>query len=68
MYYPYLLDTSVLEYDISIGYPYSINGEKPNGNIFYDVVSLYLDHNYNDIADTLINTSYEFITRTAKDG
>ena len=68
IYYPYLIDLSVKTYDMSIVYPYSINGEKPNGNIFYDMVSLYLDHNYNDIEDTLINTSYEFITRTAKDG
>ena len=68
VYYPYLLDPSVLEYDMSIVYPYSIEGNKPNGNIFYDVVSLYLDHNYDEIEDTLINTSYEFITRTAKDG
>ena len=67
LYYPYLLER---KYDTSIIYPFSISidGKKPNGNIFYDIVSLYLDHNYNDIEDTLINTSYEFITRTAKDG
>ena len=68
VYYPYLLDPSTLEYDMSIIYPYSIDNNKPNGNIFYDVVSLYLDHNYDEIEDTLINTSYEFITKTAEDG
>ena len=65
LYYPYLLERN---YDMSIVYPYLIDGEKQNGNIFYDVLSLYLDHNYADIEDTLLNTSYEFITKTDSHG
>lgn len=65
LYYPYLIEN---EYDTNVVYPFIIDGERQYGNIFFDIVSLYLDYNYEQIEDSLVNTAYEFINYQDKSG
>ena len=65
LYYPYLIEKS---YDTNVIYPFTIGSEQQNGNIFFDIVSLYLDYNYEQIEDSLVNTAYEYINHRDESG
>lgn len=65
LYYPYLIEKG---YDTTVVYPFTINGEKQHGNIFFDIAALYLDCNYSQIEDSLVNTAYEYINHQDESG
>ena len=65
LYYPYLIEKN---YDTSIVYPFVIDGKEQNGDIFFDIASLYLDYNYEQIEDSLVNTAYEYINYQDESG